>query len=163
MEYGKQIEIKRAVVTGGAGFIGSHLVDELINLGVETKVIDNLSTGRIENVNKNAPFVKVDIRDYDALRSEFKDTDVVFHLAACPRIIPSIKDPQKYHDINVTGTLNVLKVSLENGVRNFVYAASSSCYGNPSEIPTPETAIIETRCNSSCYSVGKLALSRRLD
>lgn len=139
----KQIEIRKAVVTGGAGFIGSHLVDLLVESGIETKVVDNLSTGRIENINSKVKFVKIDVRDFDMLVGELKGFDVVFHMAALPRIIPSIRDPITYHEINVSGTLNVLKASLDTGIKNVVYAASSSCYGNPSQIPTSEDARID--------------------
>jgi UDP-glucose 4-epimerase len=137
-----RIELKRAIVTGGAGFIGSHIVEKLIAENIEVKIIDNLSTGRIENIPDHASFVCEDIRDIDVLRREFDGYDVVFHMAAFPRIVPSIKDPVTFHDINVTGTINVLQAARETSVKNVVYAASSSCYGEPSEIPTTENAEI---------------------
>ena len=132
----------RAIVTGGAGFIGSNLVDELIRQGHEVQVWDNLSTGKKENINTRAVFMHCDIsKSYDArkrLMSEFKP-DVVFHLAALARVQPSIENPIEFHNTNVNGTLNLLKMSTECGVKRFVYSASSSAYGNTDKLPQQET------------------------
>lgn len=136
---------KRILVTGGAGFIGSHLVEELIRDNYYVIVIDNLSTGRQENLrnvsdNPNLSFVKKDICDFDSILPHFKNIDCVFHLAALADIVPSIREPLKYHHSNVNGTISVLEASRISGVKKFIYTASSSCYGIPEICPTPETA-----------------------
>ncbi len=138
---------KNVLVTGGAGFIGSHLVDRLLNDGHHVTVIDNLSTGRLANLEhqKNNPrfkFVKADITDFEQIHQWFKDQAIVFHLAALADIVPSIVDPRGYYAANVLGTMNVLEASRLKGVGKFVYTASSSCYGIPSpgHYPTAETA-----------------------
>ncbi len=140
----------KAVVTGGAGFIGSHLVDRLLKEGLEVVVIDNFSTGRPENVAhhaKNPKFklLQADINERDATRLAYRGADWVFHLAALADIVPSIERPNDYHHANVSGTVQVLELARESGVKRFVYAASSSCYGIPDRYPTPETAPIQPR------------------
>jgi len=142
---------KNVLVTGGAGFIGSHLVDLLLNDGHQVTVIDNLSTGRSANLEhqKNNPklkFIKADIADFDQILPHFKDQAIVFHLAALADIVPSIVNPRGYYAANVLGTMNVLEASRLNGVGKFVYTASSSCYGIPSKehYPTSEKAPINT-------------------
>ncbi len=122
--------MKKAVVTGGAGFIGSHIVDALIASGYETHVVDNLSNGSRDNVNSSATLHEVDIRDYDALRAIFDGAELVFHLAALPRVQFSIEHPDISHDHNVNGTLNVLRAAKDAGVRRVIYSASSSAYGD---------------------------------
>lgn len=139
---------KRVVVTGGAGFIGSHLVEILLEQGHEVTVIDNCSTGRIENLghlNSN-PKLKIVIEDLthaSAIQPFFVEIDWVFHLAALADIVPSITNPLAYYHSNVTGTVNVLEASRLGNVKRLVYAASSSCYGIPDVYPTPETAPIQ--------------------
>ena len=128
----------KCLVTGGAGFIGSNLVDALIERGDEVIIIDNLLTGKRENVNPKANFYEVDIRDLDAIKPLFKGVDYVFHLAAFPRVQPSIEDPITSHDINLNGTLNVLVAARDAGVRKFIYSASSSAYGNQEKMPLSE-------------------------
>lgn len=136
-----------AVVTGGAGFIGSHMVDRFINEGYEVRVIDNLVGGRLDNLehHKNNKDVKVEVRDIrqvdpdDAL---FKDAKYVIHFAGIGDIVPSIDRPTDYMDTNVQGTVRVLEAAREAGVEKFVYAASSSCYGMTEELPTTENAVI---------------------
>lgn len=133
--------MKKAVVTGGAGFIGSHLVDKLISLGVEVSVIDNLSTGKIENVNKMAKFYELDISDdnnFDKICKIMEKSDVVFHLACKARVQPSIKDPILFNKHNVSGTLNVLFASYKEKVKKFIYSSSSSVYGNNKILPFTE-------------------------
>lgn len=135
----------KTLVTGGAGFIGSHLVDLLLEKGYEVVVIDNLCGGWMKNLSKveNHPkfkFVQADIRDQNSLKGHFDGIDWVFHLAALADIVPSIEKPRDYFETNVDGTFNVLEASQKAGVKRFLYAASSSCYGIPSEYPTPETA-----------------------
>ncbi|MFH0816616.1 MAG: SDR family oxidoreductase [Methanobacteriota archaeon] len=137
----------KAVVTGGAGFIGSHMVDRLLAEGVETHVVDNLSTGHLDNLahvrgNELLHFHQLDISEYDSgLEKVFEGADYIVHLAALADIVPSIVNPVGYHRSNVDGTLNVLEAARKvKGLKKLVYAASSSCYGLPDKFPTPETA-----------------------
>jgi UDP-glucose 4-epimerase len=139
---------EKTLVTGGGGFIGSHLVDKLLDVGHEVIVLDNFSNGRIENLsqhfkNDNLKIIKADITDYNKIEGYFKEIDWVFHLAALADIVPSINNPLKYHKSNVDGTINVLEASRKNNVKKFVYSASSSCYGIPDKFPTLETAPIK--------------------
>jgi UDP-glucose 4-epimerase len=130
------------IVLGGAGFIGSHLAEYLLKKKYSVKIIDNLSTGRIENIyhlKKNLKFIKADISKKGNWEKEFKNTDYVFHLAALADIVPSIDDPEKYYRSNVTGTLNVLQAIKKFKVKKLIYSASSSCYGIPKKYPTKET------------------------
>jgi len=126
------------LVTGGAGFIGSSIVDALVERGDEVHVIDNLSAGKREHVNPKATFHKKDIRDFDAIAPIFVGMDLVFHLAALPRVQPSIEDPRTTHDVNVTGTLNVLVAAHNAKVKRVVYSASSSAYGDQAIMPLSE-------------------------
>lgn len=133
--------MKKAIVTGGAGFIGSNLVDSLIEQNVEVHIIDNLSTGFRKNINPKAIFHKLDIATLnpDSNFPEFEDTDIIFHTAALARVQPSIEEPIPFDSVNVGGTLRMLKLAHNLGVKRFVYSASSSCYGNSKNFPTPET------------------------
>ena len=133
--------MQKAIVSGGAGFIGSNLVDKLINMGVEVHIIDDLSTGFEKNINPKATFHKIDISTINPELAwyEFKNTDVIFHTAALARVQPSIEDPIPFDNVNVSGTLRMLKLAHNLGVKRFVYSASSSCYGNNKNFPTPET------------------------
>jgi len=136
-----------AVVTGGCGFIGSHLADYLIELNFEVIVIDNLSVGRRENIshlfeNSNFTFVEADISNFDLIEPIFRGADWVFHLAALADIVPSIESPTEYYNSNVNGTFNVLQACRKHKVKKIIYAGSSSCYGIPDEYPTKETASI---------------------
>ena len=133
--------MKRAIVTGGCGFIGSHLAEKLINLGYKVIIIDNLSTGRIENISKfknRLKFFKLDIKNKDKIESLFKKIDIVFHCAALADIVPSIQKPKKYYDSNVTGSLNVVSSCVKHKVKKIIYTASSSCYGISKNTPTSE-------------------------
>lgn len=137
----------RAIVTGGAGFIGSHLVDRLLKDGWQVTVLDNYSTGRPENlahISKNLPLriEQVDIADLERIRPLFDGADHVYHLAALADIVPSIEKPLHYHHSNVDGTVCCLEAARHTRVKRFIYAASSSCYGIPDLFPTPETAEI---------------------
>ena len=137
--------MKRCLVTGGAGFIGSHLVDRLINDGHDVIVLDNFSTGRPQNLehhkgNSKLELIEIDISEYSKIENYFKNIDWVFHIAALADIVPSIKAPFEYHRSNVDGTVSVLEASRKHNVKRFIYAASSSCYGIPDNFPTPETA-----------------------
>lgn len=137
----------KAVVTGGAGFIGSHLCELLISEGIEVVALDNLSGGRQRNIEHLLPqtgfqFHCVDIRDRKMLAPFFEGVDWVFHLAALADIVPSIEQPREYFEVNVDGTFNVLEAAKKADVKRFVYAASSSCYGLATTFPTPEFAPI---------------------
>ena len=132
--------MKKAIVTGGAGFIGSNLVDKLIEQGVEVTVLDNLSTGKEENINPKTKFINCDISTASETDMLFyiNGADVVFHLAALARVQPSIEDPISFNEVNVKGTLNVLLAAHKAKVKRVVYSASSSCYGDATKFPTPE-------------------------
>ena len=137
----------RSLVTGGAGFIGSHLVAALLDLGHEVCVLDNFSTGRLQNLDhlKDKPRLtvnEVDIGSGANLSSFFDGIDRTYHLAALADIVPSIESPHTYHRANVEGTFQVLQAAKGAGVKRFVYIASSSCYGLPDVSPTPEDADI---------------------
>jgi len=134
--------MKKVIVTGGAGFIGSHIVDALINAGYEVHIIDNMSAGKEENINPKAIFHKVDIRDKEILAPLFKDVKYVFHEAAMPRVQYSIENPIETHDINVNGLLNVLESCRLNNVKRLIFASSSSIYGEPDKLPTKEDMAI---------------------
>ncbi len=134
----------KAIVTGGAGFIGSHLVDALLAASYEVVVLDNYSTGRPQNLahasaNPALRIIQCDIVS-DDITPHFKGVDHVFHLAALADIVPSVQNPLVYHRANVDGTVAVLEAARNSGVKKLVYAASSSCYGIPDEYPTPESA-----------------------
>lgn len=126
------------LVTGGAGFIGSNLTDQLINDGHEVVIIDDLSTGKKENINSQAKFIELDIRNLEEIKPHFVGIDGVFHVAALPRVPLSIEDPITTHDININGTLNVLIAARDAKVKRLVYSASSSAYGNQDKMPLTE-------------------------
>ncbi|HLI63618.1 MAG TPA: NAD-dependent epimerase/dehydratase family protein [Terriglobales bacterium] len=126
------------LVTGGGGFIGSHLVRALLERGLKVRVIDNFATGKRENVNSGAEVIEADIRDLDAIRPAFKGIDCVYHVAALPRVPLSIERPVETHMVNVVGTLNVLIAARDAGVRRVVYSGSSSAYGDQPRLPLRE-------------------------
>ena len=133
----------KCIVTGGAGFIGSHLVDRLVNEGHEVHVIDNLSTGKRENINEKAEWYLKDISwNYDF--SMFEGADVVFHLACLARVQPSIENPLEYHDKNVNGLVNVLEACRKYNVKRLVFSSSSSVYGDveQKDLPTLEESLL---------------------
>jgi UDP-glucose 4-epimerase len=138
------MSIEKTLVTGGGGFIGSHLVDRLLDEGHEVIVIDDFSNGCMKNLSQNIGNEKLhikkkDVADYSKIKEHFKNIDWVFHLAALADIVPSINNPLKYHKSNVNGTINVLEASRKNNIKRFIYIASSSCYGIPDRFPTTET------------------------
>ena len=138
----------QTLITGGAGFIGSHLAELLISEGHDVIIVDNLSSGRLDNLKQilSEPgfrFEKLDIRDFENLKPLFADVDWVFHLAGLADIVPSIEMPSQYYSTNVTGTFNVLESARNTRVKRFIYAASSSSYGIPDIYPTPETSPIK--------------------
>ena len=149
---------KRAVVTGGAGFIGSHLAEEMARRGYHTVILDDLSTGRVENIERllkssNVEFIRGSITDLPLLQEVFEDALYVFHQAALPSVPRSIESPQLSHQANLTGTLNVLLAARDRVVRKVIYASSSSVYGNTS---TPNREDMMPRPLSP-YAVTKLA------
>jgi len=136
----------KIIITGGAGFIGSHLAEFLVNKGYKITIIDNLSTGRLSNIKsfKNKiKFINADISKLGKWTENFKNTEVVFHLAALADIVPSIQNPKKYFDSNVVGTENIIFASITHKVKKIIYSASSSCYGIPKNYPTSETESIK--------------------
>ena len=139
----------QTVVTGGAGFIGSHLVERLLQEGHRVRVIDTFATGRMENLaglpSENLTLERLDVGDLPKLRPLLEGVDWVFHLAGLADVIPAIQDPMRYHQANVQGSFAVAEAARLGGVKRVVYAASSSCYGLPDLIPTPETAEIRTQ------------------
>jgi UDP-glucose 4-epimerase len=139
------MEKQKILITGAAGFIGSHLVDALLENGNEIIGLDNFSTGRPQNldhVEGQIQLVECDISQSGQWENLFLNVDYVIHLAALADIVPSIENPDSYYQSNVNGTFNVLEACRMNSVKKIVYSASSSCYGIPDEYPTKETAII---------------------
>jgi UDP-glucose 4-epimerase len=139
--------MSRALVTGGCGFIGSHLVEHLISKGFDVNVLDNMSTGRKSNLEHIKGSNKItiyegDLQDIKIVQDSIIDCDYVFHLAALADIVPSIVNPLGYFSTNVSGTVNLLEVARKFKIKKFVYSASSSCYGIPDIYPTPEIAEI---------------------
>jgi nucleoside-diphosphate-sugar epimerase len=126
------------LVTGGAGFIGSHLAETLVGRGQQVRIVDNLVTGRRDNVPANAEFVEGDLTDPQVARQVVAGVDVVLHQAALPSVSLSIRDPATSHRANVDGTLNLLLAARDAGVRRVVYAASSSAYGDTPTLPKHE-------------------------
>lgn len=136
-----------SLVTGGCGFIGSHIVDRLLSEGHDVRVIDNYSTGRRENLKHHRGNERLDIYDRDIrnkkdIQDIFNNVDYVFHMAALADIVPSIQNPWGYYSSNVLGTYNVVECAKDANIKKLVYAASSSCYGIPDEFPTNEDAAI---------------------
>ncbi|HTV55585.1 MAG TPA: SDR family oxidoreductase [Terriglobia bacterium] len=130
------------LVTGGSGFIGSHMVDELLRRGERVRVLDNLSTGRKQNLSHIADrieFHELDIRDLEKIRPVFSGVDYVIHLAAIPSVPRSVKDPLTSNSVNIDGTLHVLLAARDAGVKRLVFAASSSAYGDNPVLPRVET------------------------
>lgn len=130
--------MKRYIVTGGAGFIGSHIVDYLAEAGHEPVVIDNFQSGKREHVRPGIEIIEADIRDFESLTPLFRGASGIFHAAAQPRMQLSIQQPRLTNDINVTGTLNVLLAARDAGVPRVVYSASSSAYGDGAPLPLHE-------------------------
>jgi UDP-glucose 4-epimerase len=144
------------LVTGGAGFIGSHLVEELLHRGCDVRVLDNLSTGRRENLASVANRIKLiegDICDYAVTREAMRAIEVVFHQAALCSVARSVENPQNTNTVNIDGTMNVLVAARDEGVKRLVFASSSSVYGNNPALPKLET---QTPAPASPYAVTKL-------
>lgn len=152
------------VVTGGAGFIGSHVAQELAKRGYQVIIIDDLSTGRKENIEeligglltkevREIQFVQGSITDLPLLKKLFQGVDCVFHLAAIPSVPRSLENPLACHEVNITGTLNVLLAAKDNGVKKVIYASSSSVYGDTPTLPKTEDML---PIPQSPYAVAKL-------
>ncbi len=145
------------LVTGGAGFIGSHIVERLVKSGHSVVVLDNLAEGKLENlasVKDDVEFVKGDIRDLDLLQRLMKGVDFVLHQAALRSVPKSVNNPLEYDEVNVHGTLNVFTAARDNGVKRVVYASSSSVYGDQKQLPETEDMLPKP---ISPYAVSKLA------
>ncbi len=142
------------LVTGGAGFIGSHLVDGLVQAGNRVRVLDDLSNGKRENVNPEAELLVGSLADPDAVTAAVAGTELVFHLGALGAVSRSVADPLTTDQVNVHGTLSVLTKACDAGVRRVVFASSSSVYGGAEVVPTPESTPLRPR---SPYAVSKLA------
>ena len=140
--------MEKAIITGGAGFIGSYLAEYLQKKKIHVTIIDNLENGSLYNLKKlkkNYKFIRADISKEGSWTKSFKNKNVIFHLAALSDIVPSISYPEKYFESNVLGTLNVLNTMRKYTVKKLVYAASSSCYGIPKHYPTKESEIIDPK------------------
>ncbi|MBI2053771.1 MAG: NAD-dependent epimerase/dehydratase family protein [Candidatus Staskawiczbacteria bacterium] len=144
----------KCLVTGGAGFIGSHLVDKLLEEGHSVKVIDNLSTGKKENLNKKADFYQLDICDFEKIKPLFKGIDLVFHLAAVPRVPVSVNDPVGTSKINILGSINVFKAAKDGKAKRVVFASSAAVYGRNKSPVLKETMTLNPE---SPYGFQKLA------
>jgi len=146
----------RFLVTGGAGFIGSNLVEKLLSEGHGVRVLDNLATGREENIAhlSSVELIRGDIRDNGAVDKAVSGVDFVIHLAALGSVPRSIEDPATTHEVNVTGTLNVLVAARDHNVRRVVYASSSSVYGDTPTLPKREDMFPTPQ---SPYAVSKLS------
>lgn len=150
---------QRVLVTGGAGFIGSHTVDRLLSEGFRVIVLDNLRSGRLENIREHAgeenfQFIHGDIRDARLVRELISNVDYVVHLAALVSVPESVQNPTLTMDINVNGTLNLLRACVDLGVKRFVYGSSSAVYGDPEKLPIGEDCPTKPK---SPYGFSKLA------
>lgn len=150
---------QRVLVAGGAGFIGSHIVDKLLEIGMEVTVLDNFSTGQIENLeqhkrNKSLHLIKGDIRNTKQVKASVKDVDVVFNDAAAVSVRLSIDNPLLVNEVNVKGALNLLKASADSDVKRFVQASSASVYGDAETLPITEDTLFKP---ISPYAVSELA------
>lgn len=150
-------KFEKILVTGGGGFIGSHVTEKLMVLDKDVTILDNLSTGREENIPKGVKFVKGDIRDFELLKNVMNDIDLVFHEAANASTPKSVEDPKHDFDVNAFGALNVLSAAIKCGVRKVVYASSAAVYGEPKYVPIDEKHLTDP---ISPYGVSKLAGER---
>ena len=150
-------DIKKVVVTGGAGFIGSHLTEALVERDYQVTVLDDLSSGKLANIKASQSEIKFEkgsVTDFQLLKRLFQGIDYVFHLAAIPSVPRSIENPLASHEVNVSGTLNVLLAASQNKVKKVVYASSSAVYGDTPTLPKSENMAPRPL---SPYAVGKLA------
>ena len=145
------------LVTGGAGFIGSHIVERLVKDGHKVRVIDNFSSGKMENISQfidDIELIKADIRDFEIVKKATKDIDFVLHQAALRSVPKSLFNPYEFNAVNIDGTLNLLKASKESGIKRFVFASSSSIYGDTDKFPEKEEDVPKL---VSPYALTKLA------
>ncbi len=154
-----KLKMKKAVITGGAGFIGSHLAEEVFKRGYHVVILDDLSSGKMENIagllgNAGTEFIRGSIVGLPLLQKVFRGVTHVFHLAAIASPPKSMEDPLADHEVNLTGTLNVLMAARDNGVKKVVYASSAAVYGDTLTLPTGEDTPAMPR---SPYAVAKLA------
>jgi UDP-glucose 4-epimerase len=138
-----EIDNLKVLITGGAGFIGSHLLNHLLKSGYEIAVLDNFSSGKIENIkehlhNKNFRLIKGDIRNPEDVKKALQNIDAVCHLAAIVNIPLSIENPSLTNDVNVQGTLNLLEASIKNGIKRFIYVSTCAVYGEAKYLPIDE-------------------------
>jgi UDP-glucose 4-epimerase len=155
---------KKVLVTGGAGFIGSHLVDELLRVGSRVNVIDDLSSGKKQNLQEASrregfSFIEGSVCDLDLLKRSFEDRDYIFHQAGVVSVPQSIEDPQRSHEVNLTGSLNVLLAARETGVKKVILASSSAVYGDSpalfkqeNQVPRPQSPYAVTKLAAEYYS-----------
>lgn len=137
--------MKKILITGGAGFIGSHLAEHLLKKKNKITIIDNFSTGNLSNIQEiknKVEIIRADVSKIGTWGDSFKNKDIIFHLAALSDIVPSVENPSDYFNSNVIGTLNVLEMTRKYKIKKIIYAASSSCYGIPRKYPTSEQAEI---------------------
>ncbi len=156
MDFIKKSNKKKVLVTGGAGFIGSHLVENLVKSNFYVVVFDNLSTGikqNIKSVYKEVKFVNNDIRNFAALKRAMKDAVTVYHLAAISSVPYSVDNPIETSEVNIIGTQNVLEAARQNNVKRVVYVSSASVYGSENKVPFKESMIVK---GSSPYALSKL-------
>lgn len=145
------------LVTGGGGFIGSNIVEKLVSEGKDVRVLDNFSTGKRENLlqfKDKIEIIEGDIRSFHIVMDAVKDVDYIMHEAALPSVPRSIKDPLTTNEVNIVGTLNLLQAARDEGVKRFVFASSSSVYGDKNESPKKETMIPDPK---SPYAASKIA------
>ncbi|MHC3130110.1 MAG: SDR family oxidoreductase [Candidatus Bathyarchaeota archaeon] len=156
------LDFSEILVTGGAGFIGSHIVDRLLDEGFKVRVLDNLSTGEKKNLaqhqnNKSFQFIEGDIRNFDLVKNTVKGVDAVFHEAALVSVTRSVENPLLSNEINVTGTVNLLKACVDAHVKRFVYASSCAVYGDTETLPNHENLAPKPL---SPYAADKLAAEK---
>ena len=145
------------LITGGAGFIGSNIAHELVRRGEKVRIVDNFSTGSMRNISDifdRIELIEADVRDLESMRRAMEGVDFVLHQAALPSVARSVSDPIATSEVNISGTLNMLVAARDAGIKRFVYAASSSAYGNTPALPKREDM---EPCPLSPYAVSKLA------
>jgi UDP-glucose 4-epimerase len=148
--------MKRVLITGGAGFIGSHLTDKLVRLGFKVTVLDNFSSGKKENLSEvinDINIIEGDIRVGEVVKKALAGVDTVFHLAAIPTVSESVANPIKTHDVNINGTLNILIISKEQKVKRFIFSSSCAVYGENDNLPLDENSLPDPK---SPYAISKL-------
>ena len=153
-------EMQKVIVTGGAGFVGSHLVDRLVNEGIETYIVDNLSTGSLENISQHegnalVHFFQGDVKDVSSLLPKDEKFDAVFHEAAIASVPISVENPKLVHDVNVNATIDLLNFCVNRGIRRFVFASSAAVYGVVETGMAEESAFCRP---ASPYGASKLAV-----